>query len=96
MRRRLTAEDQLLIYYAGHGENDPDLGAYWVPVDGQPGADFTWIDAGDITGELKRMNAAAVLVISDSPAMRAACRAALQRRHPMRRRVTVTWQRHRG
>ena len=66
LRRRLTAEDQLLIYYAGHGENDPDLGAYWVPVDGQPDADFSWIDANEITRELKRMNAAAVLVISDS------------------------------
>ena len=66
LRRRLTAEDQLLIYYAGHGENDPDLGAYWVPVDGQPDADFSWIDANEITRELKRMNAASVLVISDS------------------------------
>ena len=66
LRRRLTAEDQLLIYYAGHGENDPDLGAYWVPVDGQHDADFSWIDANEITRELKRMNAASVLVISDS------------------------------
>ena len=66
LRRRLTAEDQLLIYYAGHGENDPDLGAYWVPVDGQPDSDFSWIDANEITRELKRMNAASVLVISDS------------------------------
>lgn len=66
LRRRLTAEDQLLIYYAGHGENDPDLGAYWVPADGQPDADFSWIDANEITRELKRMNAASVLVISDS------------------------------
>jgi hypothetical protein len=66
LRRRLTADDQLLIYYAGHGENDPDLGAYWVPVDGQPKADFTWVDANEITRELKRMNAASILVVSDS------------------------------
>lgn len=66
LRRRLTAEDQLLIFYAGHGESDPDLGAYWVPVDGQQGADFSWIDASEITRELKRMNAGSVLVISDS------------------------------
>ena len=66
LRRRLTAEDQLLIYYAGHGESEPDLGSYWVPADGQAGADFTWIDAEEITRELRRMNAASVLVISDS------------------------------
>ena len=66
LRRALTAEDQLLVYYAGHGEYDPDLGAFWVPVDGQDKADYSWIDANDITTELKRMNAASVLVISDS------------------------------
>ena len=56
----------MIVYYAGHGENDPDLGAFWVPVDGQPKADFTWIAAEEITRELKRMNAGAILVISDS------------------------------
>ena len=66
VRRRLTAEDQLLIYYAGHGENDPDLGAYWVPADGEANHDYSWISADDITRELKRMNALSVLVISDS------------------------------
>jgi hypothetical protein len=66
LRRRLTPEDQLIVYYAGHGENDPDLGAFWVPADGQPKADFTWIAAEEITRELKRMNAGAILVISDS------------------------------
>jgi uncharacterized caspase-like protein len=66
LRRQLTPEDQLIVYYAGHGENDPDLGAYWVPVDGLPKADFTWIAAEEITRELKRMNAGSVLVISDS------------------------------
>jgi uncharacterized caspase-like protein len=66
LRRRLTAEDQLLVYYAGHGESDPELGAYWVPVDGLPKEDFTWLAADEITRELKRMNALSVLVISDS------------------------------
>lgn len=66
LRQRLTPDDQLIVYYAGHGESDPDLGAFWVPVDGQPKADFTWIAAEEITRELKRMNAGAILVISDS------------------------------
>ncbi len=66
LRRRLTKEDQLIVYYAGHGENDPDLGAFWVPVDGLPKADFTWVAAEEITRELKRMTAGSILVISDS------------------------------
>jgi hypothetical protein len=66
LRRSLAADDQLLVFYAGHGENDPDLGAYWVPVDGVPGTDISWVSAYDITLELKRINARAVLVISDS------------------------------
>lgn len=66
LRRRLVSEDQLLVYYAGHGENDPDLGAYWVPVDGQAGADYTWIAADEITRELKRMNPQSILIIADS------------------------------
>lgn len=66
LRRRLTADDQLLIYYAGHGENDPALGAYWVPVDGVGATDYTWYAAEDISRELVRMNAQSVLVISDS------------------------------
>ncbi len=66
VRRRLAAEDQLLIYYAGHGENDPDLGAYWVPVDGEANHDYSWYAADDITRELKRMNAQSILIISDS------------------------------
>lgn len=66
LRRRLTVEDQLLVYYAGHGESDPDLGAYWVPVDGVVKEDFTWLAADEITRELKRMNAISVLVVSDS------------------------------
>lgn len=66
LRRRLAAEDQLIIYYAGHGQADPELGAYWVPVEAQHDADYSWIDATDITRELKRMNASSILVISDS------------------------------
>ncbi len=57
---------QLIVYYAGHGEAEEDLGSYWVPVDGQADADFTWIDANEITRELKRMNGRIVFVISDS------------------------------
>jgi hypothetical protein len=35
-RRALRANDNLLIYYAGHGESDPDADkAYWLPADAE-------------------------------------------------------------
>ncbi|MGE0283248.1 MAG: caspase family protein [Parvibaculaceae bacterium] len=66
LRKRLTAEDELLIYYAGHGEAVEGVGSFWIPTDGKLEEDYDWIDANDITDELKRLNARAVLVISDS------------------------------
>lgn len=66
LRNRLTREDELIIYYAGHGDNVAGAGTYWVPVDGRHGEYFDWIDSNDITTELRLMNAASVLLISDS------------------------------
>lgn len=91
LRRRLTAEDQLLVYYAGHGESDPELGAYWVPVDGLPKEDFTWLAADEITRELKRMNALAVLVISDSCYAGGLSRGAAGEGQPMAAEARSRW-----
>lgn len=66
LRKRLTREDELIIYYAGHGDTVEGAGSYWVPVDGKHDEYFDWIDANDITTELKLMNAKAILLISDS------------------------------
>ncbi|HTN98607.1 MAG TPA: caspase family protein [Nordella sp.] len=66
LRKRLTKEDELVIYYAGHGDNVEGAGSYWVPVDGKHDEYFDWIDANDITTELRLMNPASVLLISDS------------------------------
>ncbi|MBI3560621.1 MAG: caspase family protein [Gammaproteobacteria bacterium] len=40
----LSENDNLLIYYAGHGQLDPltETG-YWIPVDGKLDVDSTWI-----------------------------------------------------
>jgi hypothetical protein len=66
LRKRLTATDQLVVYYAGHGEIDDEETAYWVPVDGEAGMDVTWLRAFDITDEMRRINAGAMLLVSDS------------------------------
>jgi hypothetical protein len=67
LRQRLTALDSLLIYYAGHGMRLADNQvAYWIPKDGDRDNDLTWISAQTLTGQLKRMSARSILVVSDS------------------------------
>lgn len=66
-REDLGPGDNLLVYYAGHGEvsNDGRQG-YWVPVDGQPGMADTWISNTSISEVLETMKAKHVLVVADS------------------------------
>jgi len=66
-RDNLQPQDNLLIYYAGHGYSDPDADkAYWLPVD----ADSAWspnrISADDLATEVRVQPARHVLIISDS------------------------------
>jgi uncharacterized caspase-like protein len=67
LRQRLTENDSLLIYYAGHGTLVPENQvAYWIPKDGDKDDDSKWLSAQTITERLKRMTARSVLVVSDS------------------------------
>lgn len=65
MRETLTSEDNLLIYYAGHGEIANSTG-YWLPVDAEPGNDANWIANATITKYVETMNAKHVIVVADS------------------------------
>ncbi|HEX6085807.1 MAG TPA: protein kinase [Thermoanaerobaculia bacterium] len=61
---RMTPQDNLLIYYAGHGELKNDKG-YWLPVD----ADFemtNWISPAWIKDTLLDHPAQRTLIIADS------------------------------
>ena len=66
MREKLKPEDNLLIYYAGHGEIDSNGQGYWVPTDGSPGASKTWISNAAISDILNTIAAKHVLVVADS------------------------------
>lgn len=67
MRESLQPEDNLLVYYAGHGDLSADgKQGYWVPVDGQPGMANTWISNAAISDILSTMEAKHVLVVADS------------------------------
>ena len=66
-RRVLRENDNLLIYYAGHGHLDPDGGkAYWLPADADSDSTANWIIADELTTDIRVLPARHVLIISDS------------------------------
>jgi len=66
MREKLKPEDNLLVYYAGHGEIDARGQGYWVPSDGAAGAEKTWISNAAVSDILNTIAARHVLVVADS------------------------------
>ncbi|MCP3850887.1 MAG: hypothetical protein GY694_11725 [Gammaproteobacteria bacterium] len=66
-RNTLTKDDNLLIYYAGHGILDKaSERGYWLPTDAE--LDFTsnWISTSEVTDTLKALQSWHVLVVADS------------------------------
>lgn len=67
LRSRLTKNDNLLIYYAGHGELDQvNERGHWLPVDADEKSSANWISNVQITDILTAMQAKHVMVIADS------------------------------
>jgi hypothetical protein len=67
LRQELGPDDNLLVYYAGHGilDRDTDRG-FWLPVDAEPDNEANWVANETITSNLGAMLAKHVLVVSDS------------------------------
>jgi uncharacterized caspase-like protein len=67
MREKLTEKDNLLIYYAGHGELDErNQRGYWLPIDAEPNSTANWISNVAITDVLNSMTVQQLLVVADS------------------------------
>jgi hypothetical protein len=67
LRKELTEKDNLLIYYAGHGEIDKsDQSAYWLPSDAEPDNNANWLSSHNIAQHLSILPAKHILVIADS------------------------------
>jgi hypothetical protein len=67
LRQTLTDKDNLLIYYAGHGELDQvNQRGNWLPVDAEPDSSANWISNIQITDILNAMAARQILVVADS------------------------------
>lgn len=70
LNRVLRPDDNLLIYYAGHGTQIKnaysDVG-YWLPVNAnRPPDDTFWVPNAQITAHLARLPAQRILVVADS------------------------------
>lgn len=67
LRRTLTREDNLLVYYAGHGQlDDESMEGYWLPVDAELESDANWLPTARISTYLEVIPAKQILIISDS------------------------------
>jgi uncharacterized caspase-like protein len=66
-RRSLKPDDNLLIYYAGHGHFDKETDkAYWIPTDGERSSNANWIIADDVTANIRAIPSRHILIVSDS------------------------------
>lgn len=68
LRQQLSENDNLLIYFAGHGQKE-DREGFWLPVDAdKPPHKYTWISDRDIAYNTawKDMPARHVLIVADS------------------------------
>ena len=77
-RDELTDQDNLLIYYAGHGELSNAKG-YWMPVDAEPDNTSNWIANSSITDLVESMRAKHVMIMADSCYSGSLTRASLTR-----------------
>jgi len=79
-RKSLKPDDNLLIYYAGHGHFDDGTGkAYWMPTDAEIENNTNWIIADQVTSDVRAIPARHILIISDSCYSGAMTRAAAGR-----------------
>lgn len=66
-KRTLTPQDNLLIYYAGHGDVDAASGrAFWLGVEADRDTRSGWLEADHIRAKIKEMSAKHVLLVADS------------------------------
>jgi len=71
LNKVLQPNDNLLIYYAGHGTRLKTTGSadvgYWLPINAErPPDDTFWVPNEQITAHLARLPARRVLVVADS------------------------------
>jgi hypothetical protein len=70
LNETLKENDNLLIYYAGHGNRKQSGNyetGYWLPVNAEPPPNDTyWVPTEQVSGHLARLKAKRILVVADS------------------------------
>jgi uncharacterized caspase-like protein len=67
LRREATENDNVVIYYAGHGYlDDATARGYWLPVDAERDNIANWLSTSDITDVLAGIQARHALILADS------------------------------
>lgn len=83
LREQLTENDNLLVYYAGHGHMISELDrGYWIPEEAELNRDTAWILNEQITDYLQIIPAKRILVIADSCYSGVLTRSSVQRPRP--------------
>jgi hypothetical protein len=83
LRAQLTEDDNLLLYYAGHGQLDRvNQRGHWLPVDAEPDSPANWISNISVTDILNAMGVQQLLVVADSCYSGAMTRSAVIRLEP--------------
>jgi len=66
-RKELSEDDNLLIYYAGHGSFDEEAGeGYWQPVDSDRSENIKWISNSYINKNIGAIHAKHIMIVADS------------------------------
>lgn len=67
LSKKLTEKDNLLIFYAGHGDRSREREqGYWIPCDGENKNPSNWISNGDIRDFLRAIKTQHTFIISDA------------------------------
>ncbi len=67
LRESLTDQDNLLIYYAGHGWQDESTDqGYWLASNAKPNRRHNWVSNSTLTDTMKSLSAKHVMVVADS------------------------------
>jgi hypothetical protein len=67
IQKKLTPEDNLLIYYAGHGKMDEESGiGYWLLSDAALSSRINWFSNSSLTDYIKSIKARHIFLVADA------------------------------
>ena len=67
LKNKVDRNDNVLIYYAGHGYLDPETDeGFWIPIDADREDESNWLLTDRVRSKIKAMSAKHVMVVADS------------------------------